>query len=93
MNLAEKVIAIIALTQIFKFFGTPSSVLPFISMIMGAAVGFLGKPNINGILEGIFLGAVCTGGYGIIKNAAESLFSRTKKNPYSDLEADDDRGV
>ena len=92
MNLAEKVITIIALTQLFKFFGAPSVTLPFIAMIMGGLVGFLGKPNISGVLEGIFLGAVCTGTYGVIKNAAKSLLNRTKKNPNEDLEADDDRG-
>jgi hypothetical protein len=93
MNLPEKIAAIIGLTQIFKFFGTPSSVLPIISIIMGAMTGYLDDSSITGILRGFFLGAVCTGIFGIVKNAAETIICRTKKSPYSELEADDDRGV
>lgn len=93
MNLPEKIASIIGLTQLFKFFGTPSPVLPVISMIMGAMVGYIGKSGINGILEGLFLGAVCSGIFGIIKNITQALIFRQKKNSHSSLEADDDRGV
>jgi len=93
MNLAEKIIAIIGITQIFKFYGAPSKLLPFVAMGLGAMFQYIEYPTANGIMEGIILGAVTTGGFSLIKGVFQSVFRFQKKEPNADLEADDDRGV
>lgn len=93
MSLAEKIIAIIGITQIFKFYGSPSKLLPIVAIGLGAMFQYIGYPTPNGMMEGVILGAVTTGGFGLIKCVFNSVFRLQKKDPYADLEADDDRGV
>ena len=93
MNLAEKIIAIIGITQIFKFYGAPSVLLPIVAMGLGAMFQYIEYPAVNGILEGFILGASVSGGFYIVKSVGKSVFGRGKKDPFSELEADDDRGV
>ena len=93
MNKAEKVAAILAITQVFKYYGAPSPLLPFVAMGLGAMFKYIEYPTPNGIMEGIILGAVTTGGFSLIKSAFQSVFRLQKKDPNYDLEADDDRGV
>ena len=93
MNLAEKIIAIIGITQIFKFYGSPSGLLPLVAMGLGAMFQYIEYPAVNGILEGIILGASVSGGFYIVKSVGKSIFGTKQNTPFSDLEADDDRGV
>jgi len=93
MNLAEKIIAIIGITQIFKFYGSPSKLLPVVAMGLGAMFQYIEYPAINGILEGIILGSAVSGGFYIVKSVGKSVFRIHEKDPFSELEADDDRGV
>jgi len=93
MNKAEKIAAILAITQVFKYYGAPSPLLPFVAIGLGAMFQYIEHPTPNGIMEGIILGAVTTGGFGLIKSLVKSVFRIQKKDPNSELEADDDRGI
>lgn len=94
MEIEEKIIAIVGITEAIKQYGIPSSFCPSIAIIIGAIFGYTEKPTAAGILEGIVLGATVTGGYAITKGAGKGILSSFRKNPdYSKLEPDDYRGV
>ena len=93
MNTIEKITAIVGITQVFKYYGAPSPILPFVAMGLGAMFQYIENPTPNGVMEGIILGAVTTGGFSLIKGAFQSVFRLRKKDSNADLEADDDRGV
>jgi hypothetical protein len=93
MNKAEKITAILAITQVFKYYGAPSALLPIVAMGIGAMFQYIENPTSNGIMEGVIFGAVVTGSFSLIKGIFKSVFGLRKKDLTSDLEADDDRGV
>lgn len=93
MDKAEKIAAIAAITQVFKYYGAPSKWCPAIAIVLGAILEYGERPNANGILDGIILGAIVTGSYGMVKGAAQTTLSRFVSNDLSAMEADDDRGV
>ena len=87
METNEKIIPIIGITEAIKQYGIPSQFSPTIAIVIGALLSYAEKPNSQGILEGIILGATVTGvGQGVISPFA-------KKSSYSNLEPDDYRGV
>lgn len=94
-NNAEKIAAIVALVQMVKYYGVPHNFLPVFAMFVGGALGFVEDPTAQGIINGIFMGAVATGGYGIVKNSAQVVLKKAPNetlNP-SEAEHDDYRGV
>lgn len=93
---AEKITAIVAITQLCKYYGTPSKYLPLVAIITGILLEYSENPTADGILRGIIIGATTTGGFGVIKNAAVyTLEPKTKKITQNifELEPDEDRGV
>jgi len=94
-NNAENIAAIVALVQVVKYYGVPHEFLPVFAMFVGGALGFVEAPTAQGIINGIFMGAVATGGYGIIKNSAQVVLKkRADETPnLSEEEHDDYRGV
>lgn len=94
METNEKVIAIVGITEAIKQYGVPSDFCPTIAIIVGALFGYAEKPNSQGILEGIILGATVTGGYAVTKRVGHGAMAPfSKKTDYSNLEPDDYRGV
>ena len=103
MDKAERIAAIAAITQIFKYYGAPSNWCPMIAIALGALMEYADNPTARGILDGVVMGAMVTGSYGLLKNAATSLGSNggtaqatVAKPPaqnFSLMEAEDDRGV
>ena len=94
METNEKIIAIVGITEAIKQYGVPSQFCPTIAIIIGAVFGYAEKPNAQGVLEGIVLGATVTGGYAVTKRVGQGVLSPfTKSTDYSNLEPDDYRGV
>jgi hypothetical protein len=94
MNKAEKAAAIAAITQLFKFYGTPSKWCPLVAVAIGAALEYADQPNAHGLISGVLLGAVVTGSFGMIKGAAQMTVAKPEiPSSLSSLEPDDDRGV
>jgi len=94
METNEKIIAIVGITEAIKQYGIPSQFCPTIAIIIGALLQYAEKPNSQGILEGIILGATVTGGYAVTKRVGRgALAPFSKKIDYRTLEPDDDRGV
>jgi hypothetical protein len=93
MSQVEKIVAIAAITQLFKYYGAPSDWCPAIAIVVGIILEYGERPTPNGILDGLILGAIVAGGFGMIKDAAQMILNRPKTEDISELEADDDRGV
>jgi len=94
METEEKVIAIIGITEAIKQYGIPSQFCPTIAIVIGGLLGYAEKPNSQGILEGILLGATVTGGYAVTKRVGKGALTPFIKSPdHSNLEPDDYRGV
>ena len=93
MHKAERIAAIAAITQVFKYYGAPSKWCPLIAIALGAILEYGERPDANGILDGILLGAIVTGSYGMVKGAGQMTLGRSQAKDLSILEADDDRGV
>jgi len=94
METNGKIIAIVGITEAIKQYGIPSQFCPTIAIIIGALLGYAEKPNSQGILEGIILGATVTGGYAVTKRVGQGVISPfTKKPNYGNLEPDDYRGI
>jgi len=93
MEMNEKIIAIVGITEAIKQYGVPSEFCPSIAIIVGALFGYAEKPDAQGILEGVVLGATVTGGYAVTKRAGKGVLTPFAKKDYSNLEADDYRGV
>ena len=94
METEEKIIAIIGITEAIKQYGVPTQFCPTIAIIIGGLLGYAEKPNSQGVLEGVLLGATVTGGYAVTKRVGRGVLSPfTKKVDYSKLEPDDYRGV
>ena len=95
----EKIIAIVGITEAIKQYGVPSEFCPSVAIIVGALFGYGEKPNAQGILEGVVLGATVTGGYAITKKTGKGVLAPFHNKPaklprnYTNLEADDYRGV
>lgn len=88
-----RIAAIVGITEAIKQYGIPSKFCPTIAIIVGAVLTYAEKPNAEGILEGVVLGATVTGGYAVIKRGGRSVASSLKKQPETNLEPDDYRGV
>lgn len=102
LNQAEKIAAIVAITQLFKYYGVSSKFLPIIAIGTGVILEYCENPSAKGILKGVILGAMTTGSYGVIKNSAETLMAKKTDSSESkaslpknlnQLEHDDYRGV
>ena len=93
MDQPQKIMAIAAITQLFKYYGAPSGWCPAISIAVGVILEYGERPTPNGILDGLILGAIVAGGFGMVKGAAQIILFRPKVEDFSNLEADDDRGV
>ena len=78
MEKPEKIIAIIAVVQICKFYGVPSKLLPIFALIVGAILEFSDNPTGNGVLDGILLGAIVTGSFGLVKGAGWTIVKSFK---------------
>ncbi len=92
MDKAEKIAAIIGITEAIKQYGIPSKYCPTIAIAIGAMLSYVEQPNAQGILEGIVWGASITGGYAVVKHSGQGVLG-TAKNQTDALEPDDDRGV
>jgi len=93
MDDVQRIAAIVGITEAIKQYGVPSKFCPSIAIIVGAILSYVEKPNAQGILEGVVWGASITGGYAVVKKSGKSVlfpFSQ-KRNPFADLEPDDDR--
>ena len=93
MNKPETIAAIVAITQVFKYYGVPSKFCPALAILLGAAFGYSENQTVQGIIDGVILGAITTGSYGVIKGAGQSVLRLPKKEPADNLEHDDDRCV
>ena len=93
MNKAEKIAAIAAITQLFKYYGAPSKWCPMIAIALGAIMEYSDNPTSKGILDGVITGAMVTGAYGMLKGAGEAALKIPTSNTLSALEPEDDRGV
>jgi hypothetical protein len=94
MTQNEKIAAIVGLTEAIKQYGIPSEYSPTIAIMIGAFIGYSEQPDAQGILQGALLGAATTGGYAVTKRVGRGATAPFIKNPdYSQLEADDYRGV
>lgn len=94
MDQNEKIIAIVGITEAIKQYGVPGEYCPSVAIIIGALFGYAEKPDAQGILEGVVLGATVTGGYAVTKRVGQGAMNPFNKKPdYSQLEADDYRGV
>lgn len=91
MNKAEKIAVIIAIVQIFKYYGVPHKLLPIFALLVGAILEFSENPSAQSVLDGIVLGALTTGSYGVVKGAAQTVLKTPKKEPVEASELDDDR--
>lgn len=91
MDKAEKVAAVVAITQIFKYYGMPSKFCPAIAILLGSVFQYTENPTANGIIEGVVLGAVATGGYGVVKGSAQTVLKIPKKEAVDPIDLDDDR--
>ena len=90
----EKIIAIVGITEAIKQYGIPGEYCPSVAIIVGALFGYAERPDAQGILEGVVLGATVTGGYAVTKRVGKGALTPFAKKPdYSRLEADDDRGL
>lgn len=102
MDKPEKIAAIVAITQIFRYYGVPTKYLPVLAIMVGVALEYGKNPTPQAVLDGVVLGALTTGSFGILKDSAETVLKAAKKkdvkpliparNPVL-LEPDDDRGV
>lgn len=90
MGKAEKIAAIVGITQVFKYYGVPTKFCPVLAMLLGAAFEYSEDPNAQSIISGVVLGGLTAGGYGVIKGASQSVLS-IKKTPANIQEFDDDR--
>ncbi|MBU0577189.1 hypothetical protein KJ742_04260 [Patescibacteria group bacterium] len=88
-----KIAAIVGITEAIKQYGIPSKFCPTLAIIIGAIIGYAEKPDSQGILEGVILGATITGGYAVVKRGGQGLISPFQKSETVDLEPDDYRGV
>ena len=88
-----KIAAIVGITEAIKQYGIPGKFCPSIAIIVGAVLNYAEKPNAQGILEGVVLGATITGGYAVIKRGGGSILKTVKKESTTNLEPDDYRGV
>ena len=93
MTKPETIAAIVAITQVFKYYGVPSKFCPIVAMGFGAAFGYADNPTAQGIIDGVVLGAMTTGSYGVLKGSAQAVLKPLKKQPTQYLEPDDDRRV
>lgn len=93
MNKVEKAAAIAAITQIFKYYGAPSSWCPMIAIALGAILEYSENPTPIGILNGVIFGSIVTGSYGMLKGAAQATVAKPTPQNFSLMEAEDDRGV
>lgn len=93
MDKAERIAAIAAITQIFKYYGAPSNWCPMIAIALGALMEYADNPMPKAILDGAILGAMVTGSYGLLKNAAQATVTKPASQNFSLMEAEDDRGV
>lgn len=103
MDKAERIAAIAAITQIFKYYGAPSKWCPMIAIALGALMEYADNPTAKGVLDGIVVGAMVTGSYGVIKSAATSFtnnggsaqaaVAKPSIQNFSSMEAEDDRGI
>ena len=89
----ETIAAIVAITQVFKYYGVPSKFCPIVAIGFGAAFGYADNPTSQGIIDGVILGAMTTGSYGVLKGSAQAVLKPLKKEPVQYLEPDDDRRV
>ncbi len=74
----EKIAAIVAIVQLFKYYGTPHKLLPFFAVLMGVALEYSDNPSPQGILDGLIMGAMTTGSYGVLKGASQTVLKRQK---------------
>jgi hypothetical protein len=91
MSKPEKIAAIVAIVQIFKYYGTPHNLLPVFAIIVGAILEHSENPTPQGILDGIITGALTTGSYGVIKGSYKAIAN--KQNSKKVAEDEDDRCI
>lgn len=91
MDKTEIVVAIVAITQVFKYYGVPSKFCPAIAIGLGALFQYVNNPTANGILEGVVIGATVTGSYGLLKGSAQSVLKQSKKKVADFAYMEDDR--
>ena len=97
MNKTDRIAIIVGLTEAIKQYGVPSKFCPTIAILIGALLGYLENPTLNGVIYGVTLGATVTGGYAVVKRAGTAVASSTPKpsdvDPETAMEHDDYRGV
>lgn len=94
METRDKIIVIVGITEAIKQYDIPQVFCPTIAIIIGALLQYAEKPDAQGILEGVILGATVTGSYAVTKRIGRGALTPFQKKPdYSGLEPDDDRGV
>lgn len=94
MTDAQKIAAIVGITEAIKQYGLPSKFAPTVAIIIGAAIGYSEKQDIQGVIEGVLWGASVTGGYAVVKRSGSGIISPLKRRSDADnLEPDDYRGI
>lgn len=98
MNRAEKIAAIVGITEAIKQMGVPSKFCPAIAIVLGALFGYADNQTSQGIIDGVILGATVTGSYAVVKKSSVAILESDKPAPTATadtvfLEHDDDRGV
>lgn len=106
MPIAQKTVAIVAITQLFKYYGAPSKFCPVIAIGLGILFEYSENPTSQGVIAGLILGATVTGSYGLIKRTGQCIIpmqnSHKKTAPvktstatpdYLNLEHDEDRTI
>jgi uncharacterized membrane protein len=78
MDKAEKIAGLVAITELFKQYGVLGRFCPLVTLVLGALLGYLEDPSTQGIVDGVLLGAVATGGYAVVKNSAKGVI-RTRR--------------
>ena len=73
MPIAQKTAAIVAITQLFKYYGAPSKFCPAIAIGLGILFEYSENPTSKGVITGVILGATVTGGYGLIKRTGQCI--------------------
>lgn len=86
MTNPEKVAAVLAITQLFKYYGLRSKHCPLVAIAVGVLLEYSDNPTSDGVLRGVILGATVTGSYGVVKGSAQSVmepFKPKKAEPFA----------
>ncbi|QQR83734.1 hypothetical protein IPJ72_00775 [Candidatus Peregrinibacteria bacterium] len=76
---SEKIIAIVAITQLVKQYGFPKKSCPLVALLVGALLEYAEEQSTAAIVRGIVMGAIATGSYAVVKDSATVVMEKNKK--------------